>query len=121
MTILRRFEWCYSVVTFSKTSTSQRTTDLLFLPLALFSIQQLVSNTLYIKCLYAQLVEPDLHPSKFSAAASRDSKTVLYNLYILPLVPLSLLIGAFEGEAETLETYVSVSGELLLASVASMT
>ena len=86
----------------------------------MFSIQQPSSNTLYSQCLYAQLVEYDLHPSKFLAAASRDSRTVWYALYILPLVPMLLLIGAFEGGAETLETFVSVSGALLLAYVAPM-
>ena len=71
--------------------------------------------------LYAQSVESGLHPSKFLAAASRDSKTVLNTLHVLPLVSMSLLIGAFEGEVETLETCVPRSGALLLASVASMT
>ena len=40
---------------------------------------------------------------------------------ILPIVLLSLLIRAFEGEAVTLETFVSLCGELLLEYVASMT
>ena len=116
VTILRRLECCCSVFCIL----NLQITDLFFLPLSLFSIQQPISNTLYIKYLYAQSVELALHPSKFLAAASRDSKTVLYTLYILPLVPLSLLIGAFQGEAETLETFVPLSGALLLASVALM-
>ena len=90
---------------------------------ALITVQYPATNieyTLY-KVFICSVGRVSFASSKFLAAASRDSKTVLYTLYILPLVPLSLLIGAFQGEAETLETFQSLSGALLLASVASMT
>ena len=51
--------------------------------------------------------------------------SIQYPANNIQLVPMSLLIGAFEGEAETLETFVSLSCALsqliLLAYVASMT
>ena len=121
--ILRMLECYYSVVAFSETSTFRRKEPPTFpsYPLSVFSIQQAIWNIIYVQYVYAQLVESDLHPSKFLAAASRNSKTVLYTLYVVAIEPMSLLIGALEGEEETFEKFVSLSGALLLASVASMT
>ena len=47
--------------------------------------------------------------------------SIQYPVTNIQLVPMSLLIGAFENKAGALESFVSLHGTLLLASVASMT
>ena len=124
VTILRRFECCYSVFALIKTPTSRGmeppTLHLSFLPLSVSSIQYPIRTTynVYVLSWYNSqtsfLYVIQILSCRISWLA------VLYTLYILPSVPLSLKVGAFEGEADTSETFVFSTGALLLASVASM-